>query len=291
MSSRYGMHITKEQAEDIAVNLCGGKLRGELSAERDQQALEETMQDHTDRHAHLLLPVARDDKDDDEEEEEEEDVYYFDLVQVMSLLLIPELVQLRDRHDNTSNGDATFEDNLKSGDAMKLGTEKGGLFDLVIKSITEIFDERLQKDILSGRTTLDADLLATMLNAFGDVDSANDEVLLLRMMKALGGMDAPFTAETLMQAVTGDVLGCSPQNAQIAKDNTPDKGEGPTQTSMFYDIFGRNWEDADRPENPGHMGEAPQPMKTASFIDYAADTYGSVMLNTAVWSLFLLTSE
>lgn len=59
---------------------------------------------------------------------------------------------------------------------------------------------------------------------------------------------------------------------------------------MFYDIFGRNWEGKDEGESLGDMGEAPEPVKTASFIDYAADTYGSVVFNTGIWSLFLLTS-
>lgn len=61
------------------------------------------------------------------------------------------------------------------------------------------------------------------------------------------------------------------------------------QTSAFFDIFGFNW-DAPPTEDVRNKGGDPAIKKTASFIDYAADSYGSVVLNTAVWSLFILTS-
>ena len=81
------MEITAQQAVDIAKNLCGGKLRGKLSAEKDaQQALlEEEMNDFTDMevHAHHSIPTNEDGDSNQDEKEEEEPVYYFDLVQLM----------------------------------------------------------------------------------------------------------------------------------------------------------------------------------------------------------------
>ena len=273
------MEITPEQAVDITVNLCGGKLRSKLSAEKDaQHAQAEKRAEEPDIDDALEQLPGEEEKDDDEE------VYYYDLVQLMSLLLIGELVELADRHERIS--DVGFSKDLDSG-ALKLGTEKGGIFDVVIKSITEVFDEKVQKNILNGRRTLDKDMLAMMLEAFGDVDAANDDLLLMQMLEALGGVGTPLTTETFMRALTADVKTYSSQKATSKSTSM----EAPIYTSTFFDVYGRNWEGGGDPDKKGVMGQAPAPIKTASFIDYAADTYGSVVLNTAVWSLFLLTSE
>ena len=293
------MDIAPAQAVDIAVNLCGGKVRSQLSREQDAKhaLVEERYEDYeVGDVADNVLEKLEDDGKNASQEEEEEEVYYFDLVQLMSLLLIGELVELADRQDDKTED--CFSQRANKDDAssfnmnntIKRGTERGGLFDLVIASMTEVFDDRIQKDIRNGRRPLDKDLLSIMLEASGDLDAAANDELLDQMLELLDGKQ--LTANTFLQAVTSDVRSYS--SNQKRKSGILDNDDPTTamQTSSFYDIFGRNWENAGmNNDSTGDMKGAPAPLKTASFIDYAADTYGSVMLNTTVWCLFLMTSK
>jgi F0F1-type ATP synthase assembly protein I len=328
LSSRYGMEITPQQAVDIAVNLCGAKVRSPLSAEKDalvhaeeimmeernndnnddDGVLQEKEKDNEDESDRNKDPKEKDENEEKEKEEKHEkdaeEVYYFDLVQVMSLLLIGELVELADRN---------------------LGTEPGGLLELVLQSLTEgVVEPPMQHELIHGQQSFTKETLASVLEAFGDMDAAHNPELLGQMLQALsqgddndGDEDAPFklTAESFLRALTDDVRSYSSRSRPTPKISSskstpttrPKKEEAEDeamllQTSTFYDVFGRNWEENDdnfsSETNNGsslvmddRMGNAPQPKETASFIDYAADTYGSVVLNTAVWSLFLMTSK
>jgi len=335
------MEITPEQALDIAVNLCGAKLRSELSKEKDgllqkeqaraAQDLEEMdvpmhqplrksygqLHKNHDPLDHAISPQNGNGKDsmdkkksgdsqldvNGEEEEEEEKVYYFDLVQVMSLLLIGELVELSERHEAQCGGHN--QDNNLHLTIDEIGGQLQ-LMDLVMKSLTEVLEERVQHDIFSGSQRLDKETLSVMLESFGDVDAAYNDDLLRQMLGALGSGSseddgetaATFTAETFLRALTADVTSFSAQKKKLDKNyNAVETSSAPVKTSTFYDVFGRNWEnegDDDHTEGgdkKGSMGKAPQPQQTASSIDYAADSYGSILLNTAVWSLFLMTSK
>jgi len=250
LSSRYGMEITPEQAVDIAKNLCGGKKRSDLAAQKqihDKEMIDKTQKTHEND------SVSKDG------EEAEEEVFYFDLVQVMSLLLIPELVQLADKENTNKNVQEVLT--------------------AVINSLTEIFDEGVQRDLRNGGP-VDEDTMKRILLAFGDVDAANSPELLQQMLDALGGTHASFTVENLLRALTSDV-----GQSFSEKMKTPASSG---RTSTFFDIFGWNWED---PVSEDKIkGGAPSPTKTASYIDYAIDSYGSVALNTAMWCLFILTT-
>ena len=242
------------------MNLCGGKLRSKLSAEKDAQRELEADEDES-------ILEAPDNLDISQNEERDQPIYYFDLVQLMSLLLIPELVQLSEQHDNY------------------LGAEDGEVdpLEVVLQSITEVFDDRTRQDILSGTTTLSTEMLTTMLEAYGDIDAASDEVLLGKMIQALGGEGTPLTIDTFRRAITDDVKSFAPKKL-VGKA----MGNTALHTSLFYDVFGRNWDDGEAQEA---IENGPKPTDTASFIDYAADTYGSTVLHVSVWTLFLLTSE
>ena len=61
-----------------------------------------------------------------------------------------------------------------------------------------------------------------------------------------------------------------------------------TKLSVFHDVFGFNWDNDTREKD---KVETPKTFSTASFVDYAADTYRSVLHNTSVWCLFILTSK
>jgi len=152
LSSRYGMEITPEQAVDIAKNLCGGKKRSDLAAQK--QIHDKEMMDKTQK-THENDSVSKDGED------AEEEVFYFDLVQVMSLLLVPELVQLADKENTNKNVQEVLT--------------------AVINSLTEIFDEGIQRDLRNGGP-VDENTIKRILLAFGDVDAANSPELLQQML-------------------------------------------------------------------------------------------------------------
>lgn len=287
------MEITSEQGLDIAKYLCGGKLRSAFSAAKDahNREMEEPRQDD--------YGDATEQKD---EKEEDEEVYYFDLVQVMSLLLIPELVNFADRQ-NTGKKFLTASASVKLTQSL----ESDVIMRVVIDSLTEIFDEDVQQNLRRGGR-VDKRIIQQILLAFGDVDAANDPEILQEMVvrplslsvnfpgnslvgniltkfllhpqNALGGRDATLTTDTFLRALTADV-----KSSFVRLKNS---GDSVGKTSTFFDVFGWNWENP--PSDDTSKGGAPAPVNTASFIDYAADSYGSVLLNTAVWCLFILTS-
>ena len=210
--------MSNEQAIDIAVNLCGGKPRNELSAQIDA---------HTDTissQRHLLVPTEEDDDDakQNDGDGDEEEVYYFDLVQVMSLLIIPELNQIADQYfGKTSAATTTTSDDAQGntihkgaprasltqppssevewsdlsvpvsfkGQVDKTGKKRSisvsnkapGVVKVVIESLIEIFDDDLQRDIRNGMP-LDEDMMQTILESFGDVDTAENPQLVQQML-------------------------------------------------------------------------------------------------------------
>ncbi|CAB9518024.1 expressed unknown protein [Seminavis robusta] len=303
LSSRYGIEITSEQAIDIAINLCGGKLRNEFAAQLDVQ------NDKIARGGtHQSVPTEEQSTTEDDEEEEEP-IYYFDLVQLMSVLVIPELRQLADRyHGSRSIKKSTKrqrqlwssisepisfkmeEEEKKEEDAMtpvetkeaRLSNKAVGIVKVVLEALIEIFDEDLQGEIRRG-ATIDADMLITILESFGDVDTANDPVQVQKLLDALriNGGPPMLKVENFLAALTSDVSTYVPAP-------TDDDGSAP-KTSVFYDVFGWNWDEPMATENPV-VSDQVLHMGTASFIDYVADTYRSAWANTMVWCLFILTT-
>ena len=144
-------------------------MRSEFSAEKD--ARDREMMKESSRNINL---IEDDEEEEDVVEDKDEEVYYFDLVQVMSLLLIPELVQFADKHENNTNF-------LTTDGKAKISLESDEVVKLVIDTLTEIFDEDLQRDLRNGGH-LDVGILQQILLAFGDVDSANNPRLLKEML-------------------------------------------------------------------------------------------------------------
>ena len=193
LSSKYGLKVSTEQALDIACNLCGAKPRSHFSAAKDAKRQE--ILELTD--PSIVVPDDPDEEDDDDEEP-----FYFDLVQVMSLLLIPELTKLADQYNMTTshvskNSQCDSErcdlssplsfrpedTSEKSGKKYHTGVADGayGIFEIAIDALLDIFDDDVRKELRSGRP-LDAGMLQQILEAFGDIDSANDPKLLKQML-------------------------------------------------------------------------------------------------------------
>lgn len=100
---------------------------------------------------------------------------------------------------------------------------------------------------------------------------------LFLFQEALGPKGSCLSVETFARALTSDVVSYKTQ-----------AGPPDAQTSVFFDVFGRNWD-----EGAGDLGVSGGAtlVKTASYIDYAADSYRSILHNTSVWCLFILTSK
>ncbi|CAB9503709.1 expressed unknown protein [Seminavis robusta] len=275
LSSRYGVIITDEQAIDIACNLCGAKTRNEFSAEMDA---------HNDalRHPEQKQEEEKETQDDDSAEYEEEK-YYFDIVQLASLLVIPELVQIAEQHKRQAGSnvfDTSEPVSFRFDDVDELAPTAPAVIQLARDSLLEIFDEDLKNDLCRGRP-LDAELLSVMLESFGDVDSAENPSLIEEMLECLDPESRSLSAENLMVALTNDVRSHSKQ-AQGGETK-------PKMTSVFFDCFGWNWDDRQQKKAAQKDGTLNLD-ETATFIDYAADTYRSLVHNTAVWCLFILTT-
>lgn len=92
-----------------------------------------------------------------------------------------------------------------------------------------------------------------------------------------------MNVDTFISALISDV---APAFASSEKKGERDDEH---RVSTFFDVFGFNWEDgapATESDDGGLKLE-----KTKPFIDYAVDSYNSMLYNTCVWSLFLLTSK
>jgi hypothetical protein len=183
------MTITSDQAVDIAINLCGAKIRNEFSAGVDAQAESNRGSNQAD---------CGMDKEGVNEGEDED--YFYDLVQMMSLLIIPELLQLSEQfqsmkafqHVDKGREPFTFDlskplsflsddvATVRKGSA-NLSPQAAGIIQVVIESLTEIFDDDLRNDIRRG-LPLDAYLLRKILQSFGDFDAANDPQRVQQML-------------------------------------------------------------------------------------------------------------
>jgi hypothetical protein len=100
-------------------------------------------------------------------------------------------------------------------------------------------------------------------------------------MKDCLGESPTLTVESFISALTEDVS--SYANEALRQDQPQ-----LTMTSTFYEVFGFNWDDnfkRKKDEGPAQL------VGTATFIDYAADTYRSALHYTAIWTLFILTGE
>jgi len=218
----------------------------------------------------------------------------------------------------------TFTEDDGPEGPSSVSTKSPGIVKVVIESLIEIFDEELQRDIRSG-LPLDADMMRTILESVGDVDAAENPDLIQQMLVsgqygngharifpeltlAIGSFRLRFTSHGLLSFQTSplqDALSAD-GSPSLTVDNffaaladdvrsytmpkvTEDNGSGST-TTTFFDVFGRNWDEKPRLEDYA-SSKMQKTIKTAPFIDYAADTYLSAGHNTIIWCLFILTSK
>ena len=173
LASRYGIEISTAEALDIARGLCGAKPRNTFSAEMDAHNREAMM---AKIHHQGTSFRAMDDPDDnnntqENHDDDDDEVVYFDLVQVMSLLLIPEFSKLAEQYHQS-----TSEEKLSNASNSDMD-----IFRIAIDSLSETLDKDTKRDIRSGKL-MNRDILQRMLEASGDIDSANDPVLLKQML-------------------------------------------------------------------------------------------------------------
>ncbi|CAB9512556.1 expressed unknown protein [Seminavis robusta] len=308
LMSRYGIQITNEQALDIASNICGAKFRNLVSEEDDEDAEERRKVDEELREVIGFGCCGWGAKKDTENEEnngggaeedeaEDEEILYFDLVQLASLLLIPELLQLGDMLKNQKvemdfkrslyqlRRSVAFvaEDKLKQLGQAKLSPNCDRVLLVVIESLIEVLDEETQEEIRNGRP-LDISILQIILRSFGDLDGADDVGLIRDMLNTLCVDGGPplLTPKNFIAALTKDV-----ETYYGAKGSRPKPDR---RTSTFFDIIGFNWDNLSSDERARALDPS-QPsslnmVNTSIFIDYASDVYRSRLQNTAAWCMF-----
>ena len=207
LQSKYGIQIHSETAKDIACNLCGARR----TAERKKKLISSfsKVKDKLNKRKRSI-PVevqCAEDNIDDEFEEDDEEVY-FDIIQLLSLLVIPNLLEYDEKGQNE-------------------------IFETSIDCLLEpLYDEEEEEIRRTGKINIAT--LRKIFIAAGDLDSSQDDELMAQMVKMLD-QHGSFGMESFKKCLLSDV------QEGFARDTVL---QDTSQTSTFYDVFGCNWEKA-----------------------------------------------
>ena len=169
--SRYGFHITEEVARDLAYHLCAAK-EGPPEEEETDKKSDSEKDDNKE---------ANDPEDNAEPKPESPPEVYFDIVQLLALILIPEIKEMSTENDNTCKA--------------------------VLNQILEPLDD-IEVETLNETGKASDAFIRQLLIGVGDIDSAQDDDIIRQMsdlIKQYGTLDAQTLAKIVVADLTGDL--------------------------------------------------------------------------------------
>jgi hypothetical protein len=201
LRSRYGIQITQDDARDIAFNLCGGQEKVIDEETNKQEKDPPTFEDSVESMREMDKFNSNPEVESSDASNPETEIY-FDLVQTMALLLIPEMIRMSQEEEGLSGV-------LES------------VFDQLIGTLNDKEEDDLRR---TGK--LEKSMLKKILVATGGLDEALDDDLLNKMLSMIG-KNGSFNPRTFADCLVSDV-----SEKYIEQQNS----------STFFDVFGRNWE-------------------------------------------------
>ncbi len=211
LQSKYGIRIHSETAKDIACNLCGARRtteRKKKSVSHLQKVKEKLSKSKRKSSSSSIIEYQSAEFADEDKYEEDDEEVYFDIVQLLSLLIIPNLLEF-------------------------VKNDQKDIFETAIDCFLEpLYDEKEEEIRRTGE--IDIPTLRKIFTAAGDLDSAQNEELMAQMIKLLQ-QQGSFSTESFAKCLISDVQDGFARDAVL-----PDSA----QTSTFYDVFGTNWEKA-----------------------------------------------